>query len=190
MAKEALSPQAQAAYMLTLADLADGRVLIEVNRELHHARSMGDTETVKGMERALKEVGDGTFTMAADKLDEQLRRAVERFLPTRPHHGHGAPLIRIELHVEAPWMKSVHAIKLNLGYADMLRAFAPMPREADLPDHLGQHVVNIREEVMKRRKQREEFAQVVTNELMRGIRTWLQAQDPVRGIFPEHVNQG
>jgi hypothetical protein len=185
-----MTAKEQSAYLLTLATWMDKRDLHGMHGELAQAERMRDTETASGIRKALEYLDKGGLQMDVERVNRHVERIIKRefvlsMLPSTPVHpsANSVPLIRIALRFDAPWMKSAQEINLEVGMADILRAFAPLPRVHDggFPSFAEL------EEMRRKKEERTRHTTYITNEIMRALRRMVESGDPVLGVFPENI---
>jgi hypothetical protein len=186
----AMTAKEQHAYLLTLATWMDKRDLHDMHAELDQAVRLGHHDTAKGIRKALEYLDKGGPEMDVERVNQHVARIIKRefvlsMMPsTHLHPGaNSVPLIRISLRFDAPWMKQVQEINLEVGMAEILRAFAPLPRVHDG----GFPSIAELEEMRRKKEERTRYTTYLTNEIMRGLRRMVESGDPVLGVFPDNV---
>ena len=185
-----MTAKEQSAYLLTLATWMDKRDLHGMQEELAQAERMGETDTANGIRKALVYLSNGELQMDPQRVYRHVERVIlGEFIRTMaapmPLHpsANNVPLIRIALRFEAPWMKHAQEINMPIGMAEILRAFAPLPREHDG----GFPSIAELEQMRRKKEERTRYTTYLTEEIMRGLRRMVESGDPVLGVFPENV---
>lgn len=170
-------------YLLTLADFLDGRSMGESMARLNYAKRMRDQDAITGIEAALKYLEEGGVTIDRIKVQEHIQRQVQsRIMLGGPVVGSNEqPRIRIALRFEAPWMKQTQELNLEVGLSDILRAFAPLPRNHDTMPSIHEMV-----EMRRKKEERTKYTSQLSNELMRALRRMVESGDPIKGLYPEN----
>lgn len=188
---EACGPY-ERALLLALHDVVAGRAPGQMAEEARaHRRNWRDVEA-QAIEDALVL---GRF--GVEFSERRLRQLLE-FLsrPNTPFAYQPGPKIRPEdarirvaLVVDAPWFKQPQTMPLELGMPELLRAFAPRPTEHDMDIAYGTEpaAYEMRRKLEALNAERQKYLQVVVAALTKGMKQWLEAQDPVKGTLPENI---
>lgn len=185
-----LSENARRAYLLALATWMDKRDMRDLHEELADASRRGDEETRQGYVAAIEYLSDGSLQMDVERVNRHVERVIMRefvhaMLPSRSLHpsAQHVPLVRISLCFDAPWMKARQEINLDVGLADILRAFAPLDREHDG----GMPSIDLMEELRRQKEARVKYTEHLTHEIMRALRRMVKSGDPLKGVYPENI---
>jgi hypothetical protein len=185
-----LSEKARSAYLLALATWMDKRDMRPLHEELADACRRGDEETRQGYVAAFEYLDDESLQMDVDRVNRHValvlkREFVHSTLPSKSVHpsAEHVPLVRISLCFDAPWMKARQEMNLEIGLADILRAFAPREREHDggIPN-----MYQI-EELRRKKEARVKYTEHLTHEIMRALRRMVESGDPLKGVYPDNI---
>jgi hypothetical protein len=178
--------------MLALADVVEGRAPGVMAEEAHmYRQSMMDDEA-RAIEDALV-LGRFGISFSAQKLQEILERMVTPVASPKymayPKLQANDARVHFALVIDAPWFKNAQLLPLAVSLPDVLRAFVPKPSEHDLEKARGLDMLGdrMREQIRQQMAEREKWSQVVSMELQKGMKRWLEQQDPVKGVLPENV---
>ncbi|HRH68837.1 MAG TPA: hypothetical protein PLB89_04950 [Flavobacteriales bacterium] len=179
--------------ILALADVLNNRPLGEMKLEAADHRNHRRTDEATAIEDALVLAKFGV-EFSKSKMERLLvDMAKPKFYP-KPARYTSLPADRtifISISIDAPWMRNVQQIPLDISCPDILRAFAPLPREHDLQEATRSNdpfqEERFRHEFDRIRKQRDEFQDAIVQELLKKLKQWQEEQDPVKGILPENI---
>lgn len=182
------------ALMLALADVVAQRPAGEMEKEAAYHERLSDRVAAQAIRDALVL---GRFGVS---FSERRLREIMEFMTTPDTSGRFmiGPKVRAEdarlvvgLVVDAPWFKSQQTVPLNIGLPEILRAFAPKPTDHDM--EVAMDLDNptaayaMRERIEKQNAEREHYIQVLSGELVKALRKWVEAQDPVKGVLPDNI---
>lgn len=180
-----LNEQAQHAYLETLASWMAHRDTSDARGELRYAERNLDSDRANGIRAALEYLDKGGPEMDVERVNRHVQRIMMReifpiHIPV-DRRANDVPLIRIALRFDAPWMKQPQELNLEVGLADMLRAFAPLPRNHDAMPSIREM-----EEMRRKKEERTKYTTQLSNELMRALRRMVESGDPIKGLYPEN----
>ena len=189
-AERTLSEKARSAYLLALATWMDTQDMRQLHEELAVASRRGDEETRQGYVAAIEYLSDGSLQMDVQRVNRhvdlvlrrQLILAVGGSTPLHPS-ANQVPLIRVALRFDAPWMKAPQELNMELGMAEILRAFSPLPRVHDG----GFPSLDELQHIQRKKEERTKYTTLVSNEIMRALRRMVESGDPVKGVFPDNI---
>jgi len=176
-----------AAHLLAMADLLDGRDIGELYKEMRYNLERFNLPEAEGILMAIVKAKQGV-PVDVDAVDRLVRETMDGprlgpFIKQRPDH---LRTVFFTLRIETPWAKNAVELPLRVTYPDVLRAFRPLPREHDLDSRFDARN-NTLEQVRQQNSARENAEQAIGQELKSMLRKWMQSQDPVKGVYPDNV---
>lgn len=177
--------QMNAAHLLAMADLLNGRPLKDLLQEAEYHVMQGQTAEAIGIYAAVYK------SMRGIPLDLDVQQTIVDRLSQGPQFvgRRTLPVDRtlfFTLRIEAPWMKKALELPLDLRYPDILRAFRPLPRNHDLDARFDARD-NTLERARKQNEERNKLEELVAKNIRAELARWIRAHDPVRGVYPENV---